>query len=378
MGYDARRRLGEGRCRCFRPLLEAERVRSPDLFPACGDSPDPQRLAALLERIDSVAARTRREGPWASGSFAALAEHGVLAGFIPEDAGGSGANPAAIARLLMALAGSCLTTSLAVTQWAAGCRIIGEAAAEVRRRYQRPLAAGETFTTVGISQLSTSRRHLARPPLLASRVGEGWQLDGLCPWVTGADAVESIVTGAMTDDGEAMFFIVDTQAAGLRIESPMDLLALSGSRTACVHFDGVHPAEVIEPPTGRRPAAGGLTTSMLALGAAAGSVRLLEAEAARREEIEPVAAGLADEIATARERLLAAVLSPAEASPEAIRQEANNLVVRAAEASLVAAKGAGFVRGHPAERAVRESMFFLVWSCPQAVTATTLCELAGI
>lgn len=348
------------------------------LFPAHGDSPDPQQLAALLQQVEGVAEQTRREGPWASGSFAALAKHGALAGFIPEEAGGSGAAPEAIARLLMALASSCLTTSLALTQWAGGCRIIGEAAAGVRRRYLPALAVGETFTTVGISQLTTSRRHLARPPLLASQNGDGWQLEGLCPWVTGADAVDSIVTGAMTEDGEAMFFVVETAAAGIRIEPPMDLLALSGSRTACVHFDQVRPVEVIEPPTGRRPAAGGLTTSMLALGAAAGSVRLLEAEAARRDEIEPVAAGLADEIATARERLLEAVASPAKSSPEAIRQEANSLVVRAAEASLVAAKGAGFVRGHPAERAVRESMFFLVWSCPHTVTATTLCELAGI
>ena len=67
---------------------------------------------------------------------------------------------------------------------------------------------------------------------------------------------------------------------------------------------------------------------------------------------------------------------------ESIRQRANSLVIRAAQASLGAAKGAGFVHGHPAERAVREAMFFLVWSCPQPVVESTLkalmCQGSGL
>ena len=45
---------------------------------------------------------------------------------------------------------------------------------------------------------------------------------------------------------------------------------------------------------------------------------------------------------------------------------------RATQADLAASKGAGFVAGHPAERAVREALFFLVWSCPQPVLAAAL------
>jgi len=60
-----------------------------------------------------------------------------------------------------------------------------------------------------------------------------------------------------------------------------------------------------------------------------------------------------------------------------LRGDATSLAIRAAQAALTAAKGAGFVRGHPAERLVRESLFFLVWSCPPAVAASMLCEFAG-
>ena len=66
------------------------------------------------------------------------------------------------------------------------------------------------------------------------------------------------------------------------------------------------------------------------------------------------------------------------AERDRLRGAANGLVMRAAQAAVTAAKGAGFVAGHPAERLARESFFFLVWSCPQAVAAATLCELAGL
>jgi alkylation response protein AidB-like acyl-CoA dehydrogenase len=66
------------------------------------------------------------------------------------------------------------------------------------------------------------------------------------------------------------------------------------------------------------------------------------------------------------------------ADRDRLRADATGLVIRAAQAALAASKGAGFVRGHPAERLAREALFFLVWSCPQAVTSTVLCELAGL
>ena len=53
-------------------------------------------------------------------------------------------------------------------------------------------------------------------------------------------------------------------------------------------------------------------------------------------------------------------------------------VLRATQASLSAAKGAGFVAGHPAGRWCQEALFFMVWSCPQHVMNAQLCQLAGI
>ena len=41
-----------------------------------------------------------------------------------------------------------------------------------------------------------------------------------------------------------------------------------------------------------------------------------------------------------------------------------------------AAKGAGFVRPHPAQRWARQALFFLVWSCPRPAAEALLEELA--
>jgi len=54
------------------------------------------------------------------------------------------------------------------------------------------------------------------------------------------------------------------------------------------------------------------------------------------------------------------------------------LALRATQAALASAKGAGYLAGHPAGRWCREALFFLVWSCPAPVLQANLCELAGI
>jgi hypothetical protein len=59
----------------------------------------------------------------------------------------------------------------------------------------------------------------------------------------------------------------------------------------------------------------------------------------------------------------------------AVRARINDLIVRLAATYLTLAKGSGYVAGHPAQRAVREAMFFLVWSAPKAVQTATLQHL---
>jgi len=97
-----------------------------------------------------------------------------------------------------------------------------------------------------------------------------------------------------------------------------------------------------------------------------------------RPTLETVADDLMGEIDALAARLMGAArdgIDPADR--DRLRADANGLVVRVAQAALTATKGAGFVAGHPVERLVREAMFFLVWSCPQAVADAFLCDLTA-
>ena len=349
------------------------------MFQRGTEKPDPVALLATCTELAALAERTVVEGPRRSGAFAVLARQGVLAGFIPEDAGGTGASEPAILSVITAIAEQCLTTALAVTQWASAVRVIAGGPPELRASLLPPLARGEATTTVGISQLTTSRQHVGSPVLAAHATADGsWQLDGLCPWVTGADSSDTIVTGAAIAAGEQRFFVVRTDAPGLVIEPPLEMLALSGSRTSVVRFEAVRPRAVISPPAGG-PRTGGLATTAVALGATQAALAVLRRESEQRPSLAPVAAQLASEAADLSAQLHAAAVTGIDAAArDRLRTDANSLVVRAAQASLTATKGAGFVRGHPVERLARESLFFLVWSCPQAVATATLCELAGL
>ena len=345
---------------------------------SAADRPAAEPLAALQADLDAVAERTRDIGPWRSGAFEALARHGLLAGFVPADCGGSAASEPAINAALVAVAERCLTTALALTQWAAAVRVIAGADAAVRGRILPRLAAGAEWTTVGIAQLTTSRQHDGRPALAAVGDGDAWQLDGTCPWVTGADACDTLVVGAALPEAGRGFFLVNVRAAGLTIDLPFEMLALSGSRTAAVRFQRVRPAAVLAL-AGDPPRTGGLATTALAIGATRAALAVLHREAAARPALAPVVIGLDAELGAVHHDLLdAATVGADQLRRERLRATATSLVIREAQAALMASKGAGFVTGHPAERLAREAHFFLVWSCPEAVSAAVMCELAGL
>jgi alkylation response protein AidB-like acyl-CoA dehydrogenase len=125
-------------------------------------------------------------------------------------------------------------------------------------------------------------------------------------------------------------------------------------------------------------ATGGLQTSTLAIGAAKGSIDFLRDEAEKRQDLLEPWENLCKEHAALEADLLALAGGEPVCSNEALRQRSNSLVLRASQAALAAAKGSGYVVGHPAGRWCREALFFLVWSCPQSVMQAHLCELAGI
>ena len=346
--------------------------------------PTSSSLAELCEEIKTIGAYTREVGPWKSGALSKIAAHGGLAGWIQKDDGGTEASEKAIMELLIAVASNCLTTALALTQWVSAVRILSRGSQETRIRFLPELAAGQQFTTVGISQLTTSQRHLDSPVLTATQINNKWSLKGRCPWVTGADSVATLVTGAISMNSKKTqatphFFVLKTNSSGVKIGPPMELLALTGSRTSSIELEHVSPVAEIASKHESGPQTGGLGTTALAIGSTRASLAILEQESLRRGQLKPIFEELEKEVAVIESMLFQFAEKGIDTQKRnLLRQRANTLVTRTAQAALTASKGAGFVKGHPAEHLIRESMFYLVWSCPQSVTESLLCDFAGL
>jgi alkylation response protein AidB-like acyl-CoA dehydrogenase len=201
------------------------------------------------------------------------------------------------------------------------------------------------------------------------------------PWVTGAEMADYFVTGATLEDGQQVMLVLPRRTDGVTIDSPMELMALSGSVTAEVHCRQaaldrkwllLGPKEHVMA-VGTAGNAGGLETSALAVGLASAAVGYLRRECAARNDLAPITERLEHthrNLTTDLQRLGDTGAS-AEANT-ALRARANAFVLRATQSALTASKGAGFLKSHPAQRWARQAMFFLVWSCPRPAAEATL------
>jgi len=356
-------------------------------------SPDSPELDELCQSLAELAQETDLTGEWPAQQLELCGKAGVFEWFLEPQWGGQAWDEEAIVRGYLALSSACLTTTFIITQRSGACRRIASCENDsLKELLLTDLARGDSFATVGVSHLTTSRRHLARPVLQAVRSGSGFVLNGFSPWVTGAAHARHVVIGATLMDGEQpteeqLLVAVPTDLPGVSAPEPVRLVGVSASHTGELRLENVTVDEqwVIAGPVknvmslGSGAGTGGHQTSTLALGLSQAAVKFIETEAVRREELLPPLEALRTECEEVTDDLLALVRGEESAcSLEQLRQQANSLVLRSTQAALAAAKGTGYVLGHPAGRWCREALFFLVWSCPQPVVSANLCELAGL
>ena len=87
---------------------------------------------------------------------------------MPEAWGGQGWNAVDIVHGYLRLSAACLTTTFIITQLTGAARRIASSKNEaLKQRLLPALVRGELFATLGVSHLTTSRRHLAKPVLRA-------------------------------------------------------------------------------------------------------------------------------------------------------------------------------------------------------------------
>jgi butyryl-CoA dehydrogenase len=337
-----------------------------------------------LEILTANAARADRDAAWPEESWRALTAAGVPAWSVPRAFGGRELGPVELLRGYELLSTACLTTAFILSQREAAVRrIVGLERPEQQARLLPKLATGESFLTVGLSQLTTSRQHVS-PSLTATPLGENrYRFDGLIPWVTAADQADEIVIGATLADGRQILVLLPGDARGVTIEPPLPLMALAGSRTTQIRCAGVtsEPSQLLAGPAPQIAAVGkggvgGLETSCLALGLARAAIDFLEHEAAARPDLAEVAGRFTEAAQRQRQRLHQfAVVETASSEVMTLRVDCTLLALRATQTALTVAKGAGFVASHPVEHWVRQALFFLVWSCPRPAAEGILARL---
>jgi alkylation response protein AidB-like acyl-CoA dehydrogenase len=327
---------------------------------------------------------------WPSAQWDLLSEAGGNRWNVPLTYGGEGADGVEMLEIYRELATGSLLTAFILTQRNAACqRIESSGNVAAKSKLLSALCKGEVFATVGISHLTTSRQHMKSPSVaaVAEPTSGGYRLTGFVPWATGALAADILVTGGALADGRQILAALPTARDGIRVQAPVSLMGLSSSQTSVVELQNVFVSqdEILHGPiervmsSGTGGGAGSLATSAVAIGTAQGTLRMFREEVDRRPELAEFLEPLQIEATTLSKKLLESAMSGGHSNSieaEGIRQKANSLVLRSAQAWLAATKGAGFIAGHPAERAVRESMFFLVWSCPQQVLEGNLRELS--
>lgn len=337
---------------------------------------------AVLDRLAAGAEYADRSPDWPRASWDAIRSAGVPAWPVPEEYGGDGRSHAETLRGGEAIASACLTTSFILTQQEAAARLLLKGPPHLKDRFLPGVAAGESFLTVGLSHLTTSRQDRGPALRATPAAGGGFVLYGEVPWVTGADRADAVVTGATLPDASQVVLILPSGRAGVTVLPPLVLASFAGSRTSSVRYDAVAvaPELVLLGPGERvlgKAAGGGLETSGPAIGLAAAATTYLRGEAAHRPAFAGHAARFETALSNARQRLdtLAAAAEPDPAAILALRTDCSRLALRTTQAALLAAKGAGFAAPHPAQRWARQALFFLVWSCPPRVVDGLLGEL---
>jgi alkylation response protein AidB-like acyl-CoA dehydrogenase len=294
---------------------------------------------------------------------------------MPRDFSGDDLDPLELHLRYEQVARRSLPVALILTQRDSAVGIIaGSANQRTRNRLLDEVHHG-AFVTVGIAQLTTSRQGGA-PALSATATSEGYRLDGVIPWSTGAARARYVIAGAATPQGQILFAL-PTEHAGVTVGPPMPLVSMRETLTSEIRCDGValDGGLVLAGPVANvlstRRKSVPLPQAFLALGHCRAGVDLIAGHDSDRARA--LAARFQMEIDRLHARVIAACAPGADASlVPLLRGECNELALRITHAGVALYKGNALLLSHPAQRLAREALFLLVWSCPDPVIDCTI------
>jgi alkylation response protein AidB-like acyl-CoA dehydrogenase len=339
-------------------------------------------------------------------NFRALADAGLLGLTIPRAYGGLDVSGTTQREVTETLASYCGVTTFTQAQHHGPSRMIYNGPNEaLKARVLPELASGRMMCAISFAHL----RRPGPPVLSATAVEGGYRVNGLAPWVTGWGLMNQGVFGAtllgeqpaeVGNDRFVYFWLPadrtefadlfadahpsDGDWGRMTASAPLPLCAMNASATVELSFDNrfvpaAHRLSESNRETMRRNDRNGvLGATVMPLGCAAGSLRLLCTVAERRNipAISRTAAALGREWQETRAEIQE--WNGRNGDPEfcahAVRLRAHviELGVRIAHAAVAATSGAANNRSNPAQRLFREAMFYTVQAQTFEVMDATL------
>jgi alkylation response protein AidB-like acyl-CoA dehydrogenase len=356
----------------------------------------------VSERVLGPHAQQTDQGPGPNpANFQALAQAGLLGLAIPRQYGGLDASGATQREYTEILASYCGVTTFTQAQHHGPSRMIANGPDETLKRCVLPeLAAGRMLCAISFAHL----RRPGPPVLRADPVPAGYRLNGTAPWVTGWGLMNQVVFGATLPDGRFVYLWAprnreefadifvehapdDADWGTLNASPPLSLCAMNASATVeltCrnlfipqVHWLSESDRETMQ----RNDHKGVLGATSMPLGCAVAGIRLLCETAEKRSltAIRRAASALALEWEEAKTQVLAWNARGDEAdffeNAVKIRSWCIELAVRVSHAAVTACSGAANTLTHPAQRLLREAMFYTIQAQTQEVMDATLARL---
>ena len=146
----------------------------------------PSAWAAVLNEIRQRAGEYDRSGDWPEQDIKALTAAGAMRWAISTEFGGDGLSALDLHLRYEELASASLCDALILTQRDSAVGLVESSPNfSKQRKMLKRFVEGSHFTTVGFAQLTTSHQH-GKPALIAEPTNEGFLLNGIIPWCTGA------------------------------------------------------------------------------------------------------------------------------------------------------------------------------------------------
>lgn len=345
-------------------------------------TPQEESLLAVARTICRTVIEPRAEAVDRGGrvpiqNLNALAEAGLVRALVE--------NPALRGPFTEELCAACGTTYFTLTQHLGSTeRILRHGGPELLKLLPNFLD-GKAWVGVGFGHLRRPQRMLSATP-----VSGGWSLSGLAPWVTGWPILKGTIYGAWLPDGRHVYLYADATVSEAQRASPhLPLCAMGATETVEVTLENLFVPEenflfyssLEQLMAGDEANLAGNVAPML--GVARGSVRTLEALAAKKPllAISDAAIALENQIDASRERC-AALARADKSDPEwkeaalDARTEVLLLGMRAAGCAVAAASGGANSLDHPAQRRWREAMFYSLFQQTSDILSATASRLA--